>query len=376
MGKIMYQTGVYYFPNYHVDPRNEVVHGAGWTEWELMKQAQSRFPGHSQPRIPLWGYEDESDPSVFAKKIDAAADHTITHFIFDWYWYNDGPFLNRCLDVGYMDAPNNSRLKFALMWANHDWTDIHPAKYRNNGDVLYPGTVTSETFDTMTDYIIDKYFKHPGYWTIDGLPYFSIYDLSAFINGFGGLEGARTALDGFRRKSLDAGLPGIHLNAVVWSIKILPNEQKIDDPNIMLKYLGFDSITSYVWVHHVALDQFPTMEYTDIAAKADASCEKITKEFDLPYHPNVTMGWDSSPRACQSDVFANIGYPFTPVIQGNTPEAFRKSLADTKAFLDANGGYKILNINSWNEWTEGSYIEPDMIHGMAYLEAIRDVFGE
>ena len=372
----MYQTGVYYFPNYHVDPRNEVVHGAGWTEWELMKQAQSRFPGHSQPRIPLWGYEDESDPSVFAKKIDAAADHTITHFIFDWYWYNDGPFLNRCLDVGYMDAPNNSRLKFALMWANHDWTDIHPAKYRNNGDVLYPGTVTSETFDTMTDYIIDKYFKHPGYWTIDGLPYFSIYDLSAFINGFGGLEGARTALDGFRRKSLDAGLPGIHLNAVVWSIKILPNEQKIDDPNIMLKYLGFDSITSYVWVHHVALDQFPTMEYTDIAAKADASCEKITKEFDLPYHPNVTMGWDSSPRACQSDVFANIGYPFTPVIQGNTPEAFRKSLADTKAFLDANGGYKILNINSWNEWTEGSYIEPDMIHGMAYLEAIRDVFGE
>ncbi|MHB1457358.1 MAG: glycosyltransferase WbsX family protein [Armatimonadota bacterium] len=372
----MYQIGAYYFPNYHVDPRNEIIHGKGWTEWELMKQAKPRFPGHSQPRIPLWGYEDESDPAVFAKKIDAAADHAITHFIFDWYWYNDGPFLNQCLDVGYMDAPNNSRLKFALMWANHDWTDIHPAKYRNNSDVLYQGAVTPETFEIMTDNIISKYFKHPGYWTIDGLPYFSIYDLSAFINGFGGLEGARIALDGFRAKTIAAGLSGIHLNAVVWSIRILPNEQKIDDPNTMLKYLGFDSITSYVWVHHVALDQFPTMEYADIAVKADASREKITKEFDLPYHPNVTMGWDSSPRACQSDVFANIGYPFTPVIQGNTPEAFKKSLADTKSFLDVNGGHKILNINSWNEWTEGSYIEPDTIHGMAYLEAIRDVFGE
>ena len=27
-------------------------------------------------------------------------------------------------------------------------------------------------------------------------------------------------------------------------------------------------------------------------------------------------------------------------------------------------------------WTEGSYLEPDTVYGMAYLEAIRDVFGE
>ena len=27
-----------------------------------------------------------------------------------------------------------------------------------------------------------------------------------------------------------------------------------------------------------------------------------------------------------------------------------------------------------NEWTEGSYLEPDTIHGLGYLEAIREVF--
>jgi hypothetical protein len=37
--------------------------------------------------------------------------------------------------------------------------------------------------------------------------------------------------------------------------------------------------------------------------------------------------------------------------------------------------HRILNINSWNEWTEGSYLEPDKVHGMKYLEAVRDVFG-
>ncbi|HUS48052.1 MAG TPA: hypothetical protein VM098_08030 [Phycisphaerae bacterium] len=27
-----YQVGCYYFPNYHVDRRNELVHGPGWSE--------------------------------------------------------------------------------------------------------------------------------------------------------------------------------------------------------------------------------------------------------------------------------------------------------------------------------------------------------
>lgn len=44
-----YQVGVYYFPNYHVDSRNEAAHGKGWTEWELVKLARPRFPGHRQP---------------------------------------------------------------------------------------------------------------------------------------------------------------------------------------------------------------------------------------------------------------------------------------------------------------------------------------
>lgn len=29
-----------YFPNYHPgDPRNEAVHGPGWTEWDLVRCA-------------------------------------------------------------------------------------------------------------------------------------------------------------------------------------------------------------------------------------------------------------------------------------------------------------------------------------------------
>jgi hypothetical protein len=64
-----------------------------------------------------------------------------------------------------------------------------------------------------------------------------------------------------------------------------------------------------------------------------------------------------------------------PMMSGNTPAAFRRSLEAAKAFLDSRPGQpKICNLNAWNEWTEGSYLEPDTENGMAYLEAVRTVF--
>lgn len=30
------ELAAYYFPNYHCDERNAVVHGKGWSEWELV----------------------------------------------------------------------------------------------------------------------------------------------------------------------------------------------------------------------------------------------------------------------------------------------------------------------------------------------------
>src|ERR1700733_8848859 len=123
-----YTVAAYYFGNYHVDPRNEAAHGPGWTEWRLVESAKPRFRGHAQPKVPLWGTQDESDPLVFEQKIRAASDHGLSAFIFDWYWYNDGPFLQRALENGYLNAKNRNDLKFSIMWANHDWYDIHPAK--------------------------------------------------------------------------------------------------------------------------------------------------------------------------------------------------------------------------------------------------------
>jgi hypothetical protein len=370
-----YEVGAYYFPNYHVDPRNEKVHGKGWTEWELLKRAEPRFAGHQQPKKPLWGFEDESDPKVFAKKIDAAADHGLTHFLFDWYWY-DGPFLQRGMEKGYLQAGNNQRLKFALMWANHDWMDIHPAKRNMKPLLLYPGAVTEETFDRMTDYIVSTYFKHPSYWKIGGRPYFSIYETFTLIQGLGGIEKTRAAIDRFRKKTQAAGFSDLHLNAISAGVRIMPGERATGNPTEMLRQLGFDSVSSYVWIHHCPLSTFPQTDYSEMANAARRHWQEAGSQYGLPYYPNVTMGWDSSPRCCQSDKFENAGYPFIPALKNNQPEAFRSALEAMKNFLDSRREQpRIFSINAWNEWTEGSYLEPDTVHELSYLKAIRQVFG-
>jgi len=64
----------------------------------------------------------------------------------------------------------------------------------------------------------------------------------------------------------------------------------------------------------------------------------------------------------------------TPVLGGNTPERFKDALHALKQFLDSRH-QRILNINAWNEWTEGSYLEPDTVNGLRYLEAVKEVFG-
>jgi len=116
-----YEVAVYYFPNYHLDSINAKWHGKGWTEWDVVKSAKARFPGHLQPKVPSWGYFQESDSKWTAKEIDLAADNGITCFIYDWYWYsNTGQYLQEGLEKGFLKAPNRNRLKFAIMWANHD----------------------------------------------------------------------------------------------------------------------------------------------------------------------------------------------------------------------------------------------------------------
>jgi hypothetical protein len=364
-----FEIAAYYFPQFHPDARNDGWHGRGWTEWEIVKRAEPRFDAHRQPNLPTWGFEDESDPRVFERKIDAAARSGLSAFVFDWYWYEDATFLAGALERGYLKARNNDRLKFALMWANHDWWDLYPHKRSMPLYTLIPGAPSTSpgSFVKATDYVIENYLGHPSYWKVDGKPYFSIYELGTFETGAGGRSQARALLDGFRERARAAGIGELHLNAII--------TQWIPDVGQLLTELGFDSATHYTWIHHEydALTDLAT-PYRKLRELVPGTWKRLDAELPVPYFPNVSMGWDPSPRCNQSDVYENLGYPFTPVLVDNTPREFRRAAEAQREFLTDRDGPRIGVVNAWNEWPEGSFLEPGKRFGNAYLDALKEVY--
>lgn len=361
----------YYFPNYHTDPYNETYYGSGWNEWKLMKEAKARFENHEQPKIPLWGYQDESDPVVMEQKIDAAVEHGLDCFIFDAYYYdNNITFLNGCLDRGFLKATNNKQIQFALMWANHTWTDIHP--YRGGTPkVRFDGKITWETFEHVTQQIIDNYMICPNYFRIDGKAYFSFYEYNLLKKSLGGKDAVNQALKDFRARAR-AKVGELHLNFIVGEISFLPGEdlshgyEEIND-------LDIDSVTSYTWLHHHNFEHFPTEPYRLAREQYTKYLPILSSKFEKTYYPNVSVGWDSSPRTDQGMKYEWLKYPFTPILSENTPEEFGLALEDAAVFSMAHTSSPIVIINAWNEWTEGSYLEPDTVYRYGYLEKIREV---
>jgi hypothetical protein len=89
------------------------------------------------------------------------------------------------------------------------------------------------------------------------------------------------------------------------------------------------------------------------------------ERFGIAYYPHVSIGWDNNPR------FKS----FHPdIVTNNTPENFKKALLLAKDFCDKHCKTPLISVNSWNEWTETSYLEPDDVNGYGYLDAIKEVF--
>ena len=363
-----YDVAAYIWPSYTGDePRTRMFWPEGNGEWETVRKATAKFAGHTWPRRPSWGYCNEADPRVMEMQIDAAADHGVNVFIYDWYWYDGRPFLEQCLNNGYLKARNNDRVKFYLMWANHDVThlwDKRVAHIENN--VIWQASVDRREFETIALRMIKNFFTHPSYYTINGCPVLSIYDLNKLVKGLGGIEATVDAFTWFRARAVEAGLPGLHLQYVSYGARRL-NLSGVDaaacaTPGDAVRRLGFDSLTHYQFVHFTNIDR----EYAEILPDMQAEWKLMESGYSVPYFPHVSIGWDNNPRY---DTFR------PGIVKNNTPAQVAKALVMAREYADRHPGQApLITINSWNEWTETSYLQPDDLHGYGYLEAVQGVF--
>ena len=362
-----YDVAAYIWPAYCRCDRTDMFWPEGMGEWQTVMKSQAKFPGHTPLPRPLWGCVNEADPYVMEMEIRAALDHGVNVFIYDWYWYDRRPFLENCLNDGFLKAANRDQMKFYLMWANHDAVTLWDKRLSDRDEaVIWQGAQDRGEFEIIGRRIIERYFHQANYYTIDGKPVFCIYDLDNLLRGLGDVSNTREALDWLREETRKAGFPGLHLQCILRNHRDF-NVTGIAGDTIgvqqeVVEALGFDSVTHYQYCHIMEIGR-----YEDMVGAMAQERERLEHAYDIPYFPHVSVGWDNNPR------FNGLRGDITT---GNTPEQFRVALEEARDYLDRHPDIApLVTVNSWNEWTETSYLQPDSVYGYGYLEAVKSVFG-
>lgn len=368
-----FYVAAYVWPSCHYEESNgKILWPEGVGEWEVIQKGTPRFEGHYQPKVPLWGYEMDDDPEVMERWIDAATDHGVNVFIFDWYWFDEGPFLESTINNGFLQAKNRDKMQFYLMWANHDVKKNYWNHYKYNSDsLLWSGSVDQENYRIIVDRVIRNYFQNPGYFKLDGKPVFSIFNFHKFVEDCNGLAGAKEALDYFNEETIKAGFPGLHLQIIAFGGNeknpgILRDDLSEGKSNSeLVSFLGLSSVTKYNWGQGEGVE-----DYIVWGEQAMQRRENWDEALEIPYFPNVSIGWDDTPR------FPAKGK--TNVIHYNkTPESFAAYLQKAKEYLEEHPDQaRLITLFSWNEWVEGGYLLPDMRWEYGYLEAVKKVMDE
>jgi hypothetical protein len=259
-------------------------------------------------------------------------------------------------------------MKFFLMWANHDanylW-DRRNASEDHRATVIWQGKTDLANFYVIGKRWLDQYFTLPNYYKIDGKPLVSIYDLANFVRTFGSIDATKKAMEWLNEKAKEYGLPGIHFQVIHQGPRMQNlsgiDSEKMSEETISL--LPFSSVTNYQYAHMMNVDR----TFRETTPDAVAEWNRLNDTFDATYFPHVSIGWDNNPRHVSL---------FKPnILRDNTPDAFREALEEAKKFAE-DTGVGMVTVNSWNEWTEGSYLLPDDLWGYGYLDAVRDVFLE
>lgn len=344
------RTIAFYLPQYHPIPENDLWWGKGFTEWRNLTKAKQNFAGHRQPRHPAdLGYYDLRVPDVMEQQAALARRYGISGFCFYYYRFGDKRLLETPIETAL--ASGKPDFPFCLCWANENWSRRWDGM--ENDLLMEQKYGEKDAIGFAKD--IARHFKDRRYITVDGKPLILFYRLQEIPN-------PKRFVAICRNIWREAGFADVMV-AMVESFELSPQPR---DP----VQFGAD-ITVEFPAHGMVHDAPLPVRRTNQAWTGNAhdyrelvNAFMSREEVGFKRIRSVLVGWDTSPRH-QDRSF---------VLLHNTPGAFQAWLEWTyQRTREQNfGEERLVFINAWNEWCEGSYLEPDLDYGHAYLQAVRN----
>lgn len=370
-----------YLPQFYPTKENNTYWGNGFTEWNNVVKARPLFPGHYQPRYPAdLGFYDLRLSEIRELQAEYAERAGVEGFCYWHYWFgNSVETLERPLDevvkLGKPDYP------FCVGWANHSWTTKTWTKVKmpNKEDAyIFKQEYLGEEDYKKHFYRLLPVFKDRRYIRVDGKLLFVIYDLGAFPSFYHfkvtwNMLAEENGINGFYFVAYTNTLPVIDFSNLK-SIRSL--DEMLNKTIDSMFEKGADAVNT-VNLKYAELKTRGVLYKAIIGAlrkkNLGISIEKYDYRKIVKYYntnrnmerdviPQILVGNDRSPRAGRNAI----------VYYNNTPDSFYDGacIALDKV-REKEDEYKLVLVNSWNEWGEGSYLEPDQRYGTAYIDALK-----
>lgn len=357
----------FFLPQFHRDPVNEQAWGRGFTEWRNVTKARPLFAGHQQPKLPAdLGFYNLTCPQAWAEQQELTSRYGIEGFVLYHYWFAGVCPLEASLRT-LLSHPQINQ-KFCLCWANESWTCRWDG---GSEEVILGQDYAGESPEALADYLL-PFLRDPRYIKEAGKPMYLIYrpdalpDAADFLGRLrerlraNGLEISLGRVLSFRADPQD-GLRDLFDFAVQFPVHGSYGQL---NPCIAATPLRgvFDPLQ---------LSQTTVMHY-QAWAKEQARCYQqlmAQSAGGLPVFPAVMPDFDNTARRgnCGGTIFLNHrGRAFCDWTQTVLRLLRRLNFVNQKRFIKR----PILFLTSWNEWAEGSIMEPSLQLGYHYLNEL------
>ena len=342
----------FYLPQYHTFPENDAWWGKGFTEWTNVRRGEARFEGHYQPRVPHEdiGYYSLDDIGVMEKQVELARRHGIYGFCFYYYWFSGKRLMEKPVDM-LLRHPE-IHFPFCLCWANENWTRSWDGmdkdvliwqKYSDHDDEVF-----------MAD--MKKYIDDPRYIRIGGKPLIIVYNP-------GQIPDCRKSFRVWREKARELGLGEI----LIWTCQTVNNTAailKIEDCiDAEVEFPPHNFLTESIAVKGLDLKENPgaLFNYQRLVDYAAARFHHLPAD-KKPIHRGFMMGWDNAARR-KTGWVAFYAFSLHALYRWvlEVIDYSRKHFAPEERFAF---------VNAWNEWGEGTYLEPDAKYGYACINTV------
>ena len=338
----------FYLPQYHTFPENDKWWGKGFTEWTNVKAAKPLFKGHNQPRVPHddFGYYTLTDKDIFQKQIKLAKQHGVYGFSFYYYWFSGKRLMEKPLDLWLKNKDLD--FPFCLCWANENWTRTWDGKEK---DVLISQQYTKDDpkkfIRDIKDFLLD-----PRYIRVNGKPILLIYEPHKIPN-------SKEAFKLMKEEAKKIGIGEI----LIWSRNITFGESYTSE-NIDAEFDFFPN--GFRFINRCPSDAKTKngsyYDYKEAVLQLDNYGTYKHHFSTKPYYYSVAMGWDNSSR--RKNNFATF-YNYSP----RWFYYWLKIVIDKTRAINPPD-QRFIFINAWNEWAEGTYLEPDKKLGYANINTL------